>query len=317
VSWLDLAGYAAAIARRGPDVDPYFRPEYLAAAAVIAEGEPAAYAADGVVYPFVVRPLAGGRCDLTSAYGAGGPLGAGRWRDGFRAECARRGVVSEFVRFHAILRNDDGLDDLRTWTLQDAVTVDVRAGDDALLAQMEGRGRTAVRKAERAGVEVRAHRDLGRFAELYGRTMERIGAAPFYHFPPAFFAALERLGDAALVLDAGSAAGLFLTGGGVMHYFLAGSTPEAREVAAANLVLFEAMRHAREAGLHTLNLGGGLRADDPLHRFKASMGAGRAPLRFGAAVHDAAAYAALCAAAGVSPDDAFFPAYRRPPSAAA
>jgi serine/alanine adding enzyme len=315
--WLDLAGYAAALARAGGDVDPFFRPEYLAAAAVIGEGAPAAFQAGPVLYPFLVRPLPGDRCDVTSAYGMGGPLGTGEWRAAFRAECRRRGVVSEFVRFHPLLANDAGLDDLRPWTLHESVTIDVRVDDDALWAQMEGRGRTAVRKAQRAGVEVRAHRDLGRFAALYGAAMERIGAATFYRFPDAFFAGLERLGNAALVLDAGTAAGLFLCGGGAMHYFLAGSTPEARELAAANLVLFEAMRHARTHGLHTLYLGGGLRAGDPLHRFKQSMGAGRVPVRFGAAIHDEAAYAELCAAAGIPADDPFFPAYRRPPSAAA
>jgi Acetyltransferase (GNAT) domain len=315
--WLDPAGYAAALRRRGPDVDPFFRPEYLAAAATIGDGEPAAFEAGAVLYPFLVRPLAGGRCDVTSAYGMGGPLGAGDWRAAFHAECRRRGVVSEFVRFHPLLGNEADLEDVRRWKLHDAITVDVRADDDGLLSQMEGRGRTAVRKAQRAGVAVHAHRDLGRFAALYAETMERIDAAAFYRFPDAFFAALERLGDAAVVLDAGPAAGLFLTGGGAMHYFLAGSTPEARDVAAANLVLFEAMRHARERGLRTLYLGGGLRDGDPLHRFKASMGAGRAPLWFGAAVHDDVAYAELCAAARIPADDPFFPAYRRPPSAAA
>jgi GNAT acetyltransferase-like protein len=315
--WLDLAGYTAAVARAGGDVDPFFRPEYLAAAAVIGEGEPAAFQAGSVLYPFLVRALPDGRCDVTSAYGMGGPLGAGDWRAAFRAACRRRGVVSEFVRFHPLLANDAGLDDVRRWTLHESVTIDVRADDAALMAQMEGRGRTAVRKAQRAGVEVRAHRDLGRFAALYDAAMERVGAAAFYRFPEAFFAGLERLGDAALVLDAGAAAGLFLCGGGVMHYFLAGSTPEARELAAANLVLFEAMRHAREHGLHTLYLGGGLRAGDPLHRFKQSMGSGRVPVRFGAAVHDEPAYAELCAVAGVPADDPFFPAYRRPPSAPA
>ena len=73
-----------------------------------------------------------------------------------------------------------------------------------------------------------------------------MGADAFYLFPEEFFARLERLGDALLVLDAGTAAGLFLTGGGAMHYFLTGSTLEARQVASANLLLFEAMRRARE-----------------------------------------------------------------------
>ena len=60
-----------------------------------------------VLYPFLVRPLEGGRCDITSAYGYGGPYGRGEWRQAFAAACREHGVVSEFVRFHPLLGNHD------------------------------------------------------------------------------------------------------------------------------------------------------------------------------------------------------------------
>ena len=98
--------------------------------------------------------------------------------------------------------------------------------------------------------------------------MRRIGADPCYLFPAEFFAGLERMDDGLLMLDAGSAAGLFLIGGGAMHYFLSASTDEGRKASATNGVLYAAMRHAREAGLTTLHLGGGLTDGDSLQRFK-------------------------------------------------
>jgi hypothetical protein len=70
------------------------------------------------------------------------------------------------------------------------------------------------------------------------------------------------------------------------------------------------MRHARERGLQTLHLGGGLRAGDALATFKQSVGAGRAPYVQGRAIHDPDAYGALCREAGVADDGEFFPAYR-------
>ena len=188
----------------------------------------------------------------------------------------------------------------------------VQADDDALITQMEPTARNKLRKAIKAGVEVSAHRDIDRVESLYLETMHGMGADPFYLFPDEFFTRLERLGDALTVLDAGSAAGLFLSGGGAMHYFLSGSTLEARKLASTNLLLFEAMRRARDAGLETLVLGGGFRNDDSLDRFKRSIGSGRAPKVIGTVVHDPDAYRELCAAAGTSPDDAYFPAYRRP-----
>ena len=309
--WLDLPGYAEAWARRGGD-DPYLRPEYLHAAAAIEEGEPAAFAHGDVLYPFLVRDLGGGRCDITSAYGAGGPIGSGAWREPFLAACRDRGVVSEFIRFHPILRNHEGLAGVRLTELQEIVTVDVQANDDALITQMEPTARNKLRKAIKAGVEVTAHRDIERVRGLYLETMRGMDADAFYFFPEEFFARLDALGDALMVLDAGSAAAIFLSGGGAMHYFLSGSTLAARKHASVNLLLFEAMRRARAAGLETLVLGGGFRNDDSLHRFKRSVGAGRAPKVIGAAVHDDRAYRDLCAAAGASPDDPYFPAYRRP-----
>ncbi len=307
--WTDLAGYAAAWQAEGGS-DPYLRPEYLHAAAAAEEGEPAAYVADGVLYPFLVRDLGGGRCDITSAYGAGGPYGQGHgWRRAFVDECRARGVVSEFIRFHPILANH-AVDGVEVVELEPNVTVAVAATDDELIAQMEPTARNKLRKAMRAGVEITVHRDLERFAALYLDTMRGLGADPFYLFPDEFFVRLERLGDALVVLDAGTAAGLFLSGNGAMHYFLSGSTLEARKTASANLVLFEAMRRAREAGLETLVLGSGLREGDSLNRFKRSIGAGRAPKMIGRAIHDHAAYAELCETAGVPADSSFFPAYR-------
>lgn len=309
--WLDFDGYAQAWARRGGD-DPYFRPEYLHATAAIEEGEPAAFAHGDVLYPFLVRALGDGRCDITSAYGAGGPIGTGAWRQPFLEACRERGVVSEFIRFHPVLRNHTGLDGVRLTELQDIVTVAVQVDDDALIAQMQPTARNKLRKAIKAGVEVSVHHDINQVRSLYLDTMRGMGADPFYLFPEEFFTRLERLGDALMVLDAGSAAGLFLSGGGAMHYYLSGSTLEARKLASTNLLLFEAMRRARETGVETLVLGGGFRNDDSLDRFKRSIGSGRAPKVIGTVVHDPDAYRELCAAAGVSPDDAYFPAYRRP-----
>jgi serine/alanine adding enzyme len=309
--WLDAAGYERAW-EAGGDRDPYFHPRYLEAAAVLEDAEPAAFAHGGLLHAFLVRPLPDGACDLTTPYGYGGPQGsADGWREAFRAACAERRVVSEFIRFHPLRGNQASAGaDVTLRHVQDTVTVDVAQDDDALLAQMASAGRTAVRKALRGGVDPRPSHDLGRFRDMYLDTMRRVGAEESYLFPAAFFERLERLGDGVLLLDAGCAAGLFLVGGGAMHYFLSASTDEGRALSATNAVLFAAMRHCREAGLATLHLGGGLTDGDSLQRFKQSMGAGRTPFSIGTAVHDRAAYDELSAATGGS-DDGRFPAYRR------
>ena len=274
------------------------------------DATPAAFVHGGVLHAFLVRPLPDGACDLTTPYGYGGPQGAGSaWRAPFRAACAERHVVSEFVRFHPLRTNHEGAGDVDLRHVQDTVTVEVQQDDDGLMAQMASAGRTAVRKAVKAGVEPRPARDMNRFRDMYLETMRRVGADDSYLFPEEFFARLERMGDGVVMLDAGCATGLFLSGGGAMHYFLSASTDEGRTLSATNAVLFAAMRNAREAGLATLHLGGGLADGDSLQRFKQSMGAGRTPFFVGSAIHDPGAYAELCAAAGEPAGDRF-PAYR-------
>jgi serine/alanine adding enzyme len=310
--WVDIDGYRRAWREHG-DGDPYFAPEFLVASALAADAEPVAFVHGEVLYPFLVRRLPGDRCDVTSAYGFGGPSRPGDWREAFREACAERGVVSEFVRFHPVRANQRFAgDDVRIAHVQDMVVLDVEADDDELVRRMAPQARNKLRKAIRAGLLVEERRDLARFERMYAAEMRRLDADESYLFGPDYFRALAEMGDSLVMLDAGEAAALFLRGAGAMHYFLAATTDEGRRHAAANLIIHEASRRARDAGLAALNLGGGLREGDSLHAFKTSFGPGRAPYCVGSAIHDEAAYRELCAEAGVDPADDFFPAYRRP-----
>jgi hypothetical protein len=317
--WLTEREYEREWEARG-DRDPYYRPAFLRAAALAEDAEVAAYAHGELLYPFLVRQLPGGRCDITSAYGFGGPFGSAQpgWRDAFRAACAERGVVSEFVRFHPV-RGNQALagDDLALTLVQEMVVLDLEGDDDELVRRMVPQARNKLRKALRAGLVAEPRRDLERFQRMYTEAMHAAGARESYLFSLEYFEALDRLGEGLLMLDAGQAAALFLSGAGAMHYFLAASTADGRRNAAANLVIYEAMRRARDAGLGVLDLGGGLRDGDALHDFKQSFGAGRAPYYVGSAVHDQRAYLELAERAGVRADDGYFPAYRKSVAAGA
>jgi hypothetical protein len=177
---------------------------------------------------------------------------------------------------------------------------------------MVPQARNKLRKAMRAGLAAEPSRDLERFWQMYSDAMREMGADDHYLFPLEYFEALDALGDGLLMLDAGSAAALFLVGAGAMHYFLAASTHEGRRTAAANLVIYEALKRAREGGQRVLNLGGGLSDGDALHVFKSSFGPGRAPYHVGEAVHDPLTYQRLSDQPGADTGSGFFPAYRAP-----
>ena len=120
------------------------------------------------------------RSHRPSGYGFGGPAAAAPgWRERFRRAAEQRGAVSEFIRFHPLRRNHElAGDGVEVAHVQDMVVVDVRAGDDALRAQMGSQGRRNLRRAEREGVTARLVDDMPAFHLRYIDAMRRLDAAP-------------------------------------------------------------------------------------------------------------------------------------------
>lgn len=332
--------------------DVYYERSYLRAAAAGERGRImlALYECpDGaVVYPFVRRPLdelafgddSAGRCDIITPYEYGGPLihadGEGTVevvRAGFAATfadyCRDAGVVSEFVRFHPLLKTQRGWEtcfDVRLSARN--VVVDLGVSQEALFAGYNRRTRRNVRLASRRGARVeRAARtpgDVLRFMEIYLATMERRGAQPFYYFTPPYF---ERL--AALPADKISlyfarepggeviSAALFLHDGRYAHYHLGGRLAAHSRLCANSLLFHTAALEMRAAGRRLLHLGGAGGDQRGLETFKAGFSGNGVDYFVGRRIHDADTYRALVRARATHAGDGgevaeggFFPAYR-------
>ncbi len=245
-------------------------------------------------------------CDWQSAYGYGGPIAhkldrsaiANAWRR-LDAEATARRVVAEFVRFHPALENHRCYPGT-VRTDRSVIAIDLTPGD--LFASYSGRARTAIRKAERAGLHVAWETPecaVTQFPAFYRRCMQEIGADAFYLFSDAYFERLLHLPGARVLSVAHGeeriCMGLFLFGPKQAEYHLSGTLQASRQSGATNLLLHAAAKAARSAGCLTLYLGGGTstRADDPLLRFKASFGLPSLTYRIGHRIHDPAAYARL------------------------
>jgi hypothetical protein len=89
------------------------------------------------------------------------------------------------------------------------------------------------------------------------------------------------------------------------------SRPEGRSL--TTLLTWHGLLALHGSGVPWLNLGGGSQPDDAVARAKQRFGAQPRALRASRCVHDPAAYAALCARAGVDGDDrdGWFPPYAR------
>jgi serine/alanine adding enzyme len=333
---VEPAAWDALLAELGCD-DAYLSRAYVESACILDSGRPAFVHADGpggeVAFGCIVREIPGadGLRDVTTPYGFSGPVASGpdppveRFWALYEEWADANAVVSTFVRFHPLAENPrhappggrlERLADAATWRLD-------RGGD--LFAEMHRSHRNKCRKARAAGVEVAletAPTKLDDFLALHEDTMRRRGASAFYFFPSAYWDALAAgFGDRLVRLDARLdgelvASELCLAGPRWLHYHMGVTSEAGRAVGAANVLVYEAARWAREAGLEQLNLGSGLGGrKDSLWEFKQrfSPDPGR-EFWIAKLVHDEDAYARL--AGDAANRDGFFPAYREPRPAA-
>lgn len=293
-----------------------------------------------VLYPYIRRSLADleggeGVYDITTPYGYGGyihnapnPTAARRLLTAFRrrleAHCRDTAIVSEFIRFHPLMQNQEGSEDLldRVFLHQHNVVMDLTLDDNERLFSYRESYRRCIQKALEAGLEVRLSDstvDGSEVAALYTETMRRHRQTGYLNFQPEFFTILfNRLPENALLFtvrggDILAAVGIFLRYGDNLEYFLSASDERMLSRHPNHLMLHHVGCWARGEGLMRLHLGGGRPS---LQFFKRGFGNNVAPYYVGEHVHDRRAYAGLTDAlrrrfpnAGSS---GFFPAYREP-----
>ena len=327
---IDHSDWDELLARLGC-ADVYLLDGYLASAQVLDGGRPVllqhAEAGGDVIFPLLVRELpTGGGFDVTTPYGYGGPVAAGRepptrrfW-ELYGEWCGANGVVTTFIRFHPLFANQrDAVAGVVVEPL--AGTVGWRLQRPDLFEAMHPAHRRACRRARKAGVTVTVQESpagLSSFVELYEVTMRRVEATEFYFFPQDYWEILEaRLRERILLVEAEVegevvASALCFATPAWLHYHLGATADRGRALGASNLLFYEAAAWARERGFERFHLGGGVGArEDSLLTFKRRFDPGGGLLDFavGKAVHDPAAYRALT---GRAPGDldGFFPAYR-------
>lgn len=290
--------------------------------------------------PLLVRELTSGYRDAISPYGYGGIYCSHEvsdphtlWRQ-TRDHLDRLGVISIFIRDSPLVptyRPPEALaivDDHPTFYLR-------RMDEEEAWQSMEGRARTAIRKAVKNGLSATLRKvtepDLepdSPFRTLYESTMKRVGASKEYIFDNTYYRTLlsglkEDLYIAVAERESEVlAASLFMVGETGMHYHLSGSTKDAFKLGATNLILWEAWRFAISLQLPGLHLGGGVRKGDSLEKFKKSFGGDQARYSAYGVIIDPELYetetSRAAAALHCSDSDllagGFFPAYRAQPS---
>jgi Acetyltransferase (GNAT) domain len=314
-----------------PEREAYAHPGYVA----LEEDEHtralcAAWRSDegSVLYPFLLRDLRGepfgaDAADVITPYGYGGAFFWGRDRDvvarafwpTFDAWAAEQRVVSELVRLALF---DEQLLPYPGERKQRLVNVvrDLAPNPDELWMDCEHKVRKNVKKARRAGITVELDATgerLDDFLRLYEHTLERRDAPARYRFPREFF---ERLPDPHVYAHARHdgevvSSELVLLSQLNAYSFLGGTDSEAFDLRPNDLLKWELILWAKQAGKRRFVLGGGYGPDDGIFRYKRSFAPhGLVPFFTGSRVLEPELYDELTERAGGTGEGAFFPAYR-------
>lgn len=226
--------------------------------------------------------------DLITPYGYGGFIIEGTNYQGIKREyelfCQEENIVTEFVRFHPVLRNWEQLEDMyEVVYLGDTVCIDT-TNIDTIWQNLSSKNRNMIRKAKKAGLAVywgRTPKIIKPFMEIYKATMDKDEASSYYYFGSDFYESIlndlkyNAMWFYTMKGEEIAAISIFMFCNGQMHYHLSASKREYSNLAPSNLLLYEAAIWAAQNGYKTLHMGGGVGSKkDSLYKFKKSFNRG-------------------------------------------
>lgn len=267
--------------------------------------------------------------DITTPYGYGGLLIEGNITDNslklleqeYTTYCMNKGIISEFVRFHPILNNSQGLGGIYDISkLGKTIGINLTSKEE-IWNNLTSKNRNMVRKALKSGVEVfwgRSKELFESFMPLYKATMDKDKAKKYYYFGESFFDSIlydckyNVLVFYAVYQKIIISMSILLLANGYMNYHLSSSIKEYQYLAPTNLLLFEAACWGCDNGFKTLHLGGGLGSnEDSLYKFKSSFSKDSDySFMIGTKIFDKRKYDELVEIGKVKERDNFFPTYR-------
>lgn len=264
--------------------------------------------------------------DFATPYGYGGWLIEGEKTDDLFAAyekwCVEHNVISEFVRFHPVVRNHCAAETAYTVIPLGATIAMDTTSPEIIWENLTSKNRNVIRKAQKNGVRIYNGRSVElyrKFREIYNGTMDKDNAVDYYYFGEQFYdSVLYDLPRNAQIFYAEYegqiiAASIMLSANGRMNYHLSGSLREYANLAASNLLLYEAALWANANGCKTMHLGGGVGSgEDSLFKFKRAFYRGEDLCRFhiGKKIMIPEKYEQLLAFRQDLTDTGFFPKYR-------
>lgn len=246
--------------------------------------------------------------DIETVYGYGGPISSSEeteflleFEKAFLKYCKEEHIIAEFVRFHPLLRNQNiFVKNMQVIHNRYTVWLDLTNSiDEIWMNQVSTQNRNTIRKCEKNGLFVEISDEYETFIEIYKQTMQKVNADEFYFFDKNYFQQLQNNKHMLLLCvkkDNDIIAGaIFMAYGDFFHYHLAGSKKEYLKYSPNNLLLWEAIKYAKEHGYKKFHFGGGLTdsIEDNLFRFKSRFSKQISDFYIGKRVHNIKVYETL------------------------
>lgn len=280
------------VVRSFPNHDVYYLSGYCKAFEVHGDGAPELlYYEEGMlraIYVYMKRQIASGMVDTVTPYGYGGVLFDGDtstqnielFGKAFERQMQNDGVVSNFVRYHPVLKNAGPMKQIsEVIDLGKTIAIDL-SSPEIIWENIHSKNRNMIRKAEKNSIEIKHGKGmdlLEKFMEIYNKTMDKDHAEAYYYFKFPFYESIhDNLYDNYEMFYAEYegkiiAMSIMIFANGRLNYHLSGSDIEYRNLAPSNLLLYKAALWGCEQGMKTFHLGGGVGSgEDNLYKFKAA-----------------------------------------------
>ena len=264
------------------DYDVYYLSGYTKAFKIHGDGEPLLFYYEDSNCRGINVVMINKYFDFATPYGYGGWLIEGEQTqelfDEYEKWCLEHNIVSEFVRYHPVLKNHIYSEKAyEVIPLGETVAIDT-TGKELIWANFNPKNRNVIRKAINSGIEIKhgySEELFNTFISIYNGTMDKDNADSYYYFKKEFYDSVRNdLKDNATVFYAELngkivAASIMIFANGKLNYHLSGSLKEYQNLAPSNLMLWKAAEWGNENGCTTFHLGGGVgSAEDNLFKFK-------------------------------------------------
>ena len=319
--------------------DSFFRYDYFSLYGKHYNAEPeAVFWQDNnlkIFWSHLVRKIDSGHFDLTTPYGYGGPLIVEKkknkktglndfWSD-YKNYALEKNYVSEFVRFHPVYRNWRFFD---SEYLNDVVLVDLKKNLEEIWKKIKKGHRYNIKKSLKEGCKIKiiknpSFKNIDNFSSFYYSVMDKNKAQKKYYFSRDFIRAHLKMPDSFLIEaicgEKVIGSSIFLAGDKIIHYFLSGAKDGLKGLYPSNLILWEAIKTAKENNFKWLHLGGGRGKNDSLFDFKKGFSNFTKPFKIGKIIFNQDFYNKLIekknknklSAYSGKNNSSFFPKYRR------